>query len=155
MKEQQEKQEKVEYFLKYTVNKDSTEGILIEYLKLERYGAVNQLILQSMMSYWLPLALEKKENYNPEELRRFAEQSIYELRRQADYFACKFGISVDNLPQNYYQGSSYVRGGNTEPYRKNVQELQTEESENGHHLEEIEMELSAEPEPEYQRITWE
>ena len=95
-----EEQETITQYLKYTVNKDSDEGILLEYLKLERYEPLSRLILQAVMSYWLPLALEKQEDYDQNKLKKWAEQSIYVLRRQADYFACKFGIDLDerNLP---------------------------------------------------------
>ena len=107
MKVKAEKQERVEYCLRYTFNKDSDEEILLKYLKIQRYEPVNQLILQAVMSYWFPLALEaEKEDSDPKKLKQLAEESIYILRRQADYFACKFGIDLEDLPRNYYQKES-------------------------------------------------
>ena len=87
----------------YQTFEDSANGKLIRYLQKGRIRPLRELMLQALRSYWLPIALEEQGDYSQEELQEFAEEAVYELRRQADYIAFKFKVESFALPGNSYQ----------------------------------------------------
>lgn len=90
---------KFDYRIRIQVAAESPDGILLDCLKNERHHSYShkEMLLWALRAYWMPIAYqlqqeEGKQSLTEAQMKRMAQDAIYQLRQQIAYLRSTFGI---------------------------------------------------------------
>lgn len=96
------KQEKIDFVWRYQPLKNTTDGVLLTYVKQNEILPIREMILQSLRAYWLPLAYQRTGEINSVVLERMFRKAVYALEKHALFLCDQAGIDYSsNLPHLY------------------------------------------------------
>ncbi|MBW4440372.1 MAG: hypothetical protein KME10_03880 [Plectolyngbya sp. WJT66-NPBG17] len=90
---------KFDYRVRVQVAAESPDGILLDFLKNERHRSYShkEMLLWALRAYWMPIAYQLRREQGEQslteaQLKRMAQDAIYQLRQQIAYLRSTFGI---------------------------------------------------------------
>ncbi|MBD2090867.1 hypothetical protein H6F67_13505 [Microcoleus sp. FACHB-1515] len=107
-----------DYRLRLQVPADSSDRVLLEYLKAESHPTYleKEMVLAALRMCWLPLAYEQSDA-SCEEVQRLAHDAILRLREQIQYLAAIAGISTSVPAESAFPQAASVSSPRVESVR--------------------------------------
>lgn len=95
-----DKEGKIDFVWRYQPLKNTTDGVLLSYVKHHVFIPPREMILQPLRAYWLALAYQEKGDIDPVLLERMFRKAVYALEKHALYLCDQAGI---DYPSNFYR----------------------------------------------------
>ena len=101
-----DKKGKVDFLWRYQPLKNTTDGVLMSYVKHNVFMPPREMILQPLRAYWLALAYQEKGDIDPVLLERMFRKAVYALEKHALYLCDQAGI---DYPASFYREAPISR----------------------------------------------
>lgn len=97
---------KFDYRVRVQVAIDSPDGVLLDCIKNERHQSYShkEMLLWALRAYWMPIAYQLRREQgdlllSDAQMKRIAQDAIYQLRQQIAYLQSTFGIDQNPTPE--------------------------------------------------------
>ncbi len=92
-----EQKKQANFSFRYQPSSDSTDAVLLDYLKNHAVLDTKTLILDALRAFWLPFAYQESPEYNDEQVQRIGWHCIFTLLNHIERIGCILELDRSQL----------------------------------------------------------
>ncbi len=104
-----EQKKQANFSFRYQPSSDSTDAVLLDYLKNHAVLDTKTLILDALRAFWLPFAYQESPEYTDEQVKRIGWHCIFTLLNHIERICCI--LELDRTQLEIWAKPGFVRDG--------------------------------------------
>ena len=104
-----EQKKQANFSFRYQPSSDSTDAVLLDYLKNHAVLDTKTLILDALRAFWLPFAYQESPEYNDEQVKRIGWHCIFTLLNHIERICCI--LELDRTQLEIWAKPGFARDG--------------------------------------------
>lgn len=114
------------FSFRYQPSSNSTDTILLDYLKDYAVLDTKTLVLDALRAFWLPFAYQESLEYNDKQVERIGWHCVFTLINQIERICCILDLDRSQL-DNWSRKSQLKNSSSSDDYKLKVDKEKTEE----------------------------